>query len=96
MADYKFAPLGPKFKHISTATTTLVRTGPGILQSVFVSTGGAGSTATVYDGVDATGAVIAVINTAVQVSLFYGVPVSTGICVVTASGTPADITVTYL
>lgn len=86
---------GASAAHISTATTTLVASGPGTLQGVTISTGGAGSSATIYDSLTGSGTVLAVLSTAAQASVTYGAAFATGLTVVTAGGTPADITVTY-
>ncbi len=73
---------------ISTATTTLVKTGAGVLGGIFV-TGGVAGTIKVYDGVDASGTLILDIGStnalASYPDLAYGFKV--GLCVVTASAT---------
>ena len=85
------------YNHISTNTTTTVKSGSGILRSVTVNTKGAtANTATVYDNTAGSGAVIAVIDTTASLgTLRYDVVFSTGLTVVTASGTAADLTVSY-
>ena len=85
------------YKHITTSTTTLVKTGVGVLKAVCINTKGASSnTATVYDGVDNTGSVIAVLDTTVTFGCQnYNVGVTTGITVVTATGTAGDLTVSF-
>jgi hypothetical protein len=85
-----------KANHITTATTTVVKTGPGVLHAFTVGTGGASSTATVYDNTAASGTVLAVISTAAQANLVLDIGFSIGLTVVTATGTPADITVSYV
>lgn len=88
---------GPATKsaHINTSTTTLVKTGPGILNSVTVNTPGSGWTATIYDSLTGSGTVLAVISSPSQGQILYGIPFSTGLTVVTASGTPGDLTISY-
>lgn len=80
--------------NISTATTTLVKTGTGFLGQIIVN-GGTMGAVTVYDGVDATGTAIATIAapTAGMV-LPYGCVFSVGLCIVTAAAT--NITVSYV
>ncbi len=90
-------PIGYSGTHISTSTTTTSKSGAGLLHSITINTLGVGNTATVYDNTAGSGTVIAVINTAVSLgTLYYDVAFATGLTVVTASGTPADITVSYL
>jgi hypothetical protein len=89
-----------RYTHLTTAATTLIKTGPGYLGSITINTLAASAVITVYDGIDATGAVIAVItNPGTLViegpqSAFYGVGFSTGLITVT-TGTQ-DITVSWL
>ena len=83
-------------RRITTATTTLVKTGSGTLGRVIVNTAGAGSSISIYDSLTGSGTLIAVMSTAAQTSLAYEVSFTIGLCVVTAGGTPADVTVTYL
>lgn len=80
-------------QNISTATTTVVKTGPGFLGQLVVNGGTMGSI-TVYDGVDATGTVIATIAAPTAGMVFpYGCIFSKGLCVVTAAAT--DVTACY-
>ena len=80
------------FKHISTATTTLVKTGAGVLHNIVINTTSAGAI-TVYDGIDNTGAVIGIIAASAPVgsNFKYGVGFKTGLTIVTAGA--SDITV---
>lgn len=86
-------------KRISTATTTLLRTGPGTLHSVVLNKPVATGTISVYDGIDATGTLIAVITIgAVLLSdppntALYDADFQTGLCIVTSQAT--DITVSF-
>lgn len=58
--------------------------------------GAALNTATVYDNTAGSGTVIAVFDTTVDYGCFnYTLNFGTGLTVVTAVGTPADLTVTY-
>lgn len=83
------------FKYIATATTTACKSGAGVLVGVVINTGGASSVCTLYDNTAGSGTKIAVINTAAQGSLIYGLQFTTGLTAVTATGTPADITIIY-
>ena len=82
--------------NITTATTTAVKATPGTLGRVTVNTAGAGSAVTIYNSLTGTGAKLATISTAAQVSLDFNMAASIGITAVTAGGTPADITISYL
>lgn len=86
------------FAHISTATTTTVKTGAGILHSITVNTlGTVASTATVYDNTSGSGTVIAVINTlALSGSFVLDVAFSTGLTIVTTGTAAPDLTVSYI
>lgn len=84
------------FNHISTNTTTIVKSGSGILNSITINTAGAAlNTATVYDNTAGSGTIIAIIDTTSKVSLQYNIAFTTGLTIVTATGTAADITVSY-
>lgn len=86
------------FKNIATNTTTAVLSGSGTLDSIVINTTGAtANTITVYDNTAGSGTKIATIDgtTASGTRIIFNVKVSTGITVVTASGTAANITVVY-
>lgn len=94
--DFNIEITANLYKHISTNTTTLVKTGPGVLSSVVINKAGASANiATVYDGIDATGTVIAIIDTTVARPLEYNVAYLVGLTIVTATGTAADLTINY-
>jgi hypothetical protein len=82
-----------KFSYISTATTTTVKSGSGILEKIIVSTVGSSSTATIYDNTAGSGTVVGVINTDSLGTYNYGGRFATGLTIVTV-GTP-KITVVY-
>lgn len=86
---------GNSFVNITTATTTAVKASGGVLERIIVNTAGAGSTLTIYNNTAGSGAKVGTMTTAAQCSQTFNVACSTGITVVTASGTPADITVVY-
>lgn len=86
---------GSPSTYISTATTTTVKSGAGILHKILIGTGGAGSNAVIYDNTTATGTILATIDTATRDNFVLDLQFSTGLTIVTASGTPALITVVY-
>lgn len=79
-----------------TATTT-VKSGAGSLIAVVINTKGASSnTLTIYDNTAGSGTVIAIIDTtAALVTLTYNVAFSTGLTLVSATGTGANYTAIY-
>jgi len=88
----------PKYANITTNATTVLKRGAGTLRRVVINTNGAiSNTAAIRDGVDATGALIATINTTASVGgvFEYDLDFFTGLTVVTATGTAANITVVY-
>lgn len=93
------AATGVALKNITTSVGTLVKTGAGALIGLTINTPEAGASATVYDGTDNTGTVLGVIAlTAQNVINFPGAGwmFAVGLYVVTAGGSPANITLTYL
>ena len=83
--------------HISTNTTTTAMTGAGVLRSLCVADQGASAnTATVYDNTAGSGDVIAVVDTVTfDGCLELDARITTGITVVTATGTAGDLVLTY-
>ena len=80
---------------ISTATTTVLKYGPGFLHHITVNNP-TNNAITIYDNTAASGTAIAIINpgaSATPFSLPYDCPFQTGLTIVTA-GTP-DLTVIY-
>ena len=91
---------GATYQNITTSATTLVKTGAGTLYGVFINTKGASSnTATLYDSLTGSGTKIGTIDTTATTGPFLnsenGLAFSTGLTVVTATGTQADITISY-
>jgi hypothetical protein len=86
------------YSHLNANGTTTIKSGAGWLHNIVINIKGAtGNTITVYDNTSGSGTVIAVIDPTVQlVTLNYDVGFSTGLTVVLASGTAADITVSYV
>lgn len=85
------------YAHISTNATTTVKSGNGTLHAITVNTKGASANvATIYDSLTATGQVIGIIDTtAGPAALPYDLAFSIGLTIVTATGTAADLTVTF-
>lgn len=91
-------PAGYNYEHLASNASTLVKTGGGFLHTIVINKIGAtGNTLTVYDGTDNTGAVIAVFDTTSTVRPSpYDCVFKTGLYVTLASGTAADVTITYV
>jgi hypothetical protein len=86
------------YSHQNANGTTTVKSGQGVLHAITINTKGAtGNTATIYDNTAASGTIVAVIDTTSQIqTLTLDVAFNTGLTVVLATGTAADITVSYL
>lgn len=85
----------PRYNHITTATTTILKYGAGMLHNIVLNNP-TNNAITVYDNSAASGTVIAIINpgaSATPFALDYHVPFGTGLTIVTA-GTP-DLTVIF-
>lgn len=79
--------------NITTATTTVVKSGSGVLRRITINTTAAGAI-TVYDNTSATGTKIATFpSIAVVGSYEYNVRFSTGLTIVTAAA--SNITVVW-
>ena len=85
------------FSNINTNTTSTVKSGAGVLKRIVVNKVGASSnTCTIYDNTTATGTIIGTIDPVhTQMVFEYDLAFSTGLTIVTANGTAADITVIY-
>lgn len=86
------------YAHLNSTGTTTIKSGAGILRRVVINTkGSASNTFTIYDNTSGSGTVIAAIDTVNGVSghFEYNAAFSTGLTVVGATGTSADITVIY-
>jgi len=81
-------------KNIASATTTVVKSGAGILHCITVNTTAAG-TITVYDNTSAAGTKIATIaaSPVIGSTFIYDVSFVNGLTIVTAAA--SDITVSY-
>jgi Tfp pilus tip-associated adhesin PilY1 len=85
------------YNHITTNTTTTVKKGSGVLHAIVINTKGASAnTVTIYDNTSASSPVIAVLDSTSAVgSLNFDAYFSTGLTIVTATGTAPDMTVIY-
>lgn len=85
------------YSHISTATTTTVKSGAGNLHSISVNTKGTvASTITVFDNTAGSGTVIGVIDSLNLSGAFVlDVAFTTGLTIVTTGTVSPDITVSY-
>lgn len=88
---------GFSFSNITTATTTTVKSGAGVLHSITINAlGTVASSTIVYNNTAGSGATIATINTlAGQESYIYDVAFSIGLTLVTTGTVAPDITVSY-
>lgn len=100
MARALYTQSGFSFLNIVANGTNVVKSGAGILHSITFNTPGASAnTITVYDNTAGSGTKIATIGgvpTTSGLTLRYDAAFGTGLTVVTATGTCADITVTYI
>ena len=85
------------FSNINTNTTTTVKSGAGVLKRIVVNKVGALlNTCTIYDNTTATGTIIGTIDLVhTQMVFEYDVVFNTGLTIVTATGTAADLTIVY-
>lgn len=81
------------YKNITSATTTVVKSGTGVLKSITVNTTAAG-TVTIYDNTSAAGTKIGTLKASVGENTYhYCVSFDTGLTIVT--GAASDLTVSY-
>jgi len=90
-------PASSSYLHLNANGTTTVKSGAGVLRRIIINTrGGIINTLTIYDNTTATGAVIGVVDTVNAGGAFnYELDFTTGLTVVLAGGTAADITIIY-
>lgn len=89
---------GNSYSHISTATTTLVKTGAGILHTICINTlGGTASTVEFDAALTHTTPVMGILNsmTTGQACYTYDVAFSTGLSITTTGSGAPDVTVSY-
>jgi hypothetical protein len=90
--DDTYMPTGA-YKNISTATTTIVKPGAGVLHTLTVNTTAAGAI-TIYDNTAASGTKIATLKASIAEQTFtFDVGFGTGLTIVTAAA--SDITVSF-
>ena len=84
------------FSNINTNTTSTVKSGAGVLKRIVVNKVGAlSNTCTIYDNTTATGTIIGTIDPHTHMVFEYDVVFNTGLTIVTATGTAADLTIVY-
>ena len=85
------------FSNINTNTTSTVKSGAGVLKRIVVNKiGSSSNTCTIYDNTSGTGTIIATIDPVhTQMVFEYDVVFTTGLTIVTATGTAADLTIVY-
>lgn len=88
---------GYSFHHSASNATTTIKSGAGVLKRVTVNTlGSALNTCTIYDNTAGSGTIIAVIDPTLARGIFeYDLVFNTGLTIVTATGTAADLTIVY-
>lgn len=86
------------YRNLAANATTTVKSGAGVLHAIVVNTaGGSANTCTIYDNTAGSGTKIGTINTTAFVTAWvYNAAFATGLTIVMATGTAADITVVYL
>lgn len=94
-ATFTTQPAGQTFTNITTSTDTVIKASAGTFVGLSINTIGTTSTATVYNNTTCTGAKIGTYSTILQNSLTINAAATVGICVTTAGGAPADITVLW-
>jgi hypothetical protein len=86
---------GSSFTNVTTNDDTVVKSSPGTFAGISVNTAGTTSTAVVYDNTACSGTVVGTFSTVTVGFIPIGAAMRTGICVTTAGGAAADITVYY-
>ena len=91
-------PVGWRYSHITDTTTTVIKEGPAIIHSVIIGSPTQNAVITIYDGVDDSGEVVAVMTTAANIlprSVLINISLEVGLTVVTTTASQ-DITITYV
>lgn len=89
--------VAPFYTRIATNGTTTLKSSGAHLRNIVINTKGSGSnTLTVYDSPTGSGTIVGVLDTTVAGGSFvYDVELDDGLTIVTATGTPADVTVVW-
>lgn len=90
---------GYNYRHISSATTTTVKSGQGVLKAIVINNQIANATTEIYDNTAGSGTLIAVIaapaaSAVKPLSIEYNVGFTTGLTLVTSAA--ESITVVYI
>jgi hypothetical protein len=86
------------YQNITTNATTTVKSGAGLLHGIVINTKGASANVlTIYDNTAASGTKIGTVDTVNGVigTIRYDAKFTTGLTILTATGTAADVTVIY-
>lgn len=84
-------PFGHTSTYISTATTTTVKSGSGVLHTVIVN-GGTAGTVTIYDNTAGSGTIIAAFDSTNALNTYmFNVAFTTGLTIVTAAATKLTV-----
>lgn len=88
--------MAKQYVNISTNQTLVIKQVPGVLGHVVINTKGASANVlTLYDNTAASGTVIAVIDTTDSTPREYNLSLQKGLTAVLATGTAADVTITF-
>lgn len=88
---------GYNYTNITTKTTTVAKTGAGVLHSIVINKAGSADTLTVYDNTAASGTIIGTITVTASVNFvfLYDVAFSTGLTIVSGGTTAGDYTAVW-
>lgn len=92
-------PVANSVVRISTATTTVVKSGAGTLERIVVNKHVVAGVTTIYDNTAASGTILAIITVGVAlltdppITAIYGIPFATGLTIVTSQA--EDLTIVY-
>lgn len=84
------------FVHLT--STELIKSGAGILNKITINGVSVAGILTIYDGIDATGTIMAIVTLAVNPTPFtlnYEIEFATGLYITFTGGLTGDITVSY-
>jgi hypothetical protein len=91
------ATIGYSYAHISTSTTTVVKSGAGYLYSIIINqVGTVASTATIYDNTAGSGTIIGILDTlSTREQFLYNIAFGTGLTIVTTGTVAPDLTICW-